>query len=136
MKHIMVLFLFLITSAVFAIDESQMLARSQFEDIVIQRGGVNVNNFSIKEDSSWLARDLPVLRVSCSARNRNGTSKHFSIMLVGFDGSGNILWSIAIEPMLGTISENSTQDVSDSAFCSAGTLSRTQKIWYRIIGDF
>jgi hypothetical protein len=136
MKQIMVLFLFLIASAVFAIDESQTLARSQFEDIAIQRGGVNVNNFSIKEDTSWMSRDLQVIRVSFSARNRNDTAKHFSIMLVGFDSTGNILWSIALEPVLGTISENRTEEVSGSFYCSAGTLRQTQKIWYRIIGDF
>lgn len=136
MRQSILVFLFLIATAVFAIDESQTVNRPQFEDIMIQQGGVNVNNFSIKEDSSLMSKDLRVIRVSCSARNRNVSSKHFAIMLVGFDVSGNILWSMSLEPVFGIISENTTKEVSDTVYCIAGTLSRTQKIWYRIIGDF
>jgi hypothetical protein len=131
-----VVLLFLLAASMFGIDESRTVTRAEFEEIAIQKGGVNVNNFSINEDTSWLARDLRVIRVSCSARNRNAASKNFAIMLAGFDGSGNVLWTMAIEPLMGMISENKTADVSGDVFCTAGTLRQTQKIWYRIIGDF
>ena len=136
MRQIVFLFMFFSVTMVFAVDQNQIVTRSQFEDLSIQGGGVNINNFSIREDTSFWDRNLRVIRVSFSARNRNAVSKQFAIMLVGFDESDNLLWSMNLEPMMGAISENQTEDISGSVYISQGTLNRTKKIWYRIIGNF
>jgi len=136
MRHVLFLVLIFSVTSAFAIDQSQTLTRTQFEDISIQSGGVNINNFSFREDKSFWDRNMSVLKVNFSARNRNDSSKNFAIMLVGFDNANNIIWSMHLEPTMGILSENSTEQISDSVFCTAGTLNRTHRIWYRVIGNF
>ena len=133
-KLFIVFFIFAVSSA-FAIDQSNTITRAQFEDLIIQSGGVNINNFSIREDTSFMDRNLRVIRVSFSARNRNEAARNFGISLVGLDASGNLIWSMNLEPLLGSISGNRTEQVSGSAFVPQGTLNRTQRIWYRIVGN-
>jgi len=136
MKYIILTLMLFFTTTVFAIDQSDTVTRTQFEDLTIQSGGVNINNFSMREDTSFWDRNMRVMRISFSARNRNAASKNFGISIVGLDASGNPIWAMNLEPMMGSISGNRTEEISGSAFVPQGTLNRTQRIWYRVIGNF
>ena len=129
--------LFLLTlSTAFAIDKTQTLTKSQFEEFSVQSNGVTLNNFGIAQKKAWLSDEMTNIEVSFSARNKTNSPRHFVVMLVGTDVSGKILWSLALEPLMSTLAESTTTTVEKSIYCVPGTLDITNKIWVRVVGDF
>ena len=131
---IVVLILCLSFSTVHAFDEAKLVTVDQFEDLEFKATGVKLNNFSIDEKTAFLVSHMKNIAVSFSARNKLEDARHFSVMLVGMSDK-QILWSMDLEPLLATISPKKTESVSGSTYVSAGTLSATQKIWIRVVGD-
>lgn len=122
-------------AAAFSMDKTYMLTVQQFEDFAIESNGVKLNNFSIAEKSAFLTNAMSNIEVSFSARNKGDTARHFAVMLVGLDEK-QILWSLALEPLMSTLAEKTTDNVEGSIYVSPGTMRKTTKIWVRAIGDF
>lgn len=131
---LIILFLFF-KSMVYAIDKTYVLSVSQFEDLVIEGNGVRLNNFSIAEKKAWLTDDMTNIEISFSARNRTNANRSFAVMVVGMDEK-NILWGVALEPMMSLIAENSITQIEKSVYIAPGTLRKTTKLWIRVIGNF
>lgn len=126
----------LLSSSAFAFEYSFKGSLSELEDLVINKNGVRLNNFSIGESKSYSSTSLSKLDLSFSARNKNTDSRHFVFMATGLDSKGRHLWSVSAEPLFSTISENKTETVSADPFIVTGTLKKTAKVWVKVVGDF
>jgi hypothetical protein len=109
---------------------------SELEDLVINKNGVRLNNFSLGEGKSYSSKSLSNLDVSFSVRNKNGESRHFVLMATGLDSRGKHLWSFNAEPMFSTISGNKTETVNADPYVLTGTLKKTAQVWVKVVGDF
>jgi hypothetical protein len=118
----------------FAFDKTFNVSVEELEDLVINQNGVKLNNFMLAEKQAFLADGLVNINVSFSARNKNNYATHFSAMLVGLS-ENDILWCLSVEPMMSTLSEKATETVEGSVYITPGLLSKTKKIWVRIVGD-
>lgn len=118
----------------FAFDKTFNVSVDEIEDLVINQNGVKLNNFMLAEKQAFLADGLVNINVSFSARNKNNYATHFSAMLVGLSEK-DILWCLSVEPMMSTLSEKATETVEGSVYITPGLLSKTKKIWIRIVGD-
>ncbi len=87
------------------------------------------------EEDSWLSENLNNLKFSCSARNRDKQSKHFSIMIVGFNSENEILWAMNAEPSMSTLTPNRVENVSTEVYVLDGALRETSRIWIKIAED-
>jgi hypothetical protein len=118
----------------FAFDKTFNVSVDEIDDLVINQNGVKLNNFMLAEKQAFLADELVNINVSFSARNKNNYATHFSAMLVGLSEK-DILWCLSVEPMMSTLSEKATETVEGSVYITPGLLSKTKKIWIRIVGD-
>ena len=125
---------FLFCTNVYAFDKTFTVSINDFEDLVIKENGVKLNNFLLSEKPAFLAAGLVNINIDFSARNKNNYAAHFSAMFVG-SSKDEILWSLSIEPMMSTLSEQSTETLSDNVYITPGLLSKTKTIWVRIVGD-
>lgn len=125
---------FIFCTNAYAFDKIYKLSIDELEDLVIKQNGVQLNNFMLAEKQAFLADGLVNINVSFSARNKNNYATHFSAMLVG-SSEKEILWSLSVEPMMSTLSEKATETVEGSIYITPGLLSKTKKIWIRIVGD-
>lgn len=127
--------LFLWTPFVKAYDKVHELTISQLETFQISQNKVTLNNFNLSEDDAFMAKGTCKVVVTFSVVNRNDVSKHFTAMFVGFEND-SIAWSVDAEPSFASVSENKTEECRGSAYVPPGTLSKTTKIWLRVVGDF
>ena len=133
-KNLVAILSLLLTVNLSAFDKVYEDTLDDFEDLIVKENGVKINNFSFAEKDAFLTSGLLKIEVSFSLQNKNDSSKHFTAMIVGRNGT-NILWAISAEPMMSTVKANQTETVKGSAYVSPGTLKRTKSIWLRIVGD-
>ena len=129
------LLLFLFIPQAFAFDQTYVVTKDEFEDLIIKSGSVTINNFSIDEKSAWSGKGLTNIAISFSAKNKAESSKHFSVMLAGV-GEKAILWAVGVEPSFSIISGKKTEALSESLYITPGTIQKTKKIWVKVVGDF
>ena len=125
----------LFASIAFAIDLTQILTVSQYEQLVVENGGVTLNNFMIAEKEAWLTDYMTNIEISFSARNMTEVKHHFVVMLAGLD-STSIVWTAAIEPKLSTLGKKTTEPLKKSTYVAPGSLLKTKLIWIRVLGTF
>jgi hypothetical protein len=65
---------------------------------------VRINNFTLGEDKSWVAKEAMVLNFSASGTNRSEKPAYVTVEAVGFDSSGALLFAVTAQPMMNTIS--------------------------------
>ena len=133
-KYLVAVLSLLLTVNLSAFDKVYEDTLDDFEDLIVKENGVKINNFSFAEKKAYLASGLVNIEVSFSVQNKNDASKHFTVMIVGKNGT-NILWAISAEPMMTTVMANQTETVKGSAYVSPGILKKTKSIWLRIVGD-
>ncbi len=119
----------------YTMNQGYILSMDEFEDLVIRGDNLKLNNFILAEEDSWLSENLNNLKFSCSARNRDKQSKHFSIMIVGFNSENEILWAMNAEPSMSTLTPNRVENVSTEVYVLDGALRETSRIWIKIAED-
>jgi hypothetical protein len=134
MKIFLLVVGFMFISNTYAFDKIYKTTLEDIEDLEIKVNGVKLNNFSFSEKKAIMAKGLVNIGLSFSVRNKNSSSKHFSVMFVGKSGE-DTLWAISAEPSFSSVSENSTDTVKEDAYISSGTLAKTDSIWLRVVGD-
>jgi hypothetical protein len=117
----------------FAFDKIFKVTESELEDFAINQNNLKLNNFTITEKQAFLVDGLVNIEISCSATNKNNYAVHFSVMVVGYSDN-EILWGLSIEPMMSTLSGNSTETVTGNAYITPGLTNNTKNIWIRIVG--
>lgn len=118
-----------------AFDKVYDLTLEQFEDLQVSERGVTLNNFTLGEKTSFMAKGTAKVQVSFSARNRNDDSRVLTVMIVGMSDN-SILWAVDAGPMMAMVSANKVKECNGSAYVSPGTVKKTTRVWVRIVGDF
>ena len=122
-------------SNILAFDKTYELTKTEFDDLTVLANGITLNNFSIAEESAFLAQGTHKVSISFSVRNKTTDSKAFTTMIVGMSNS-TIIWALDASPMMYMVSGNTTEECTGSAYVTQGTVAKTTKIWIRIVGDF
>jgi len=136
MKKIILSIIILLNVNLFAYQHNTgFISIDDFEDLSIKTNGVRINNFSLAETKSWMAKGLVNIVVTFSAKNKNGVNKHFSAMFIGLDKDNNVIWALNAEPIMATISKNKTESINSDSYVQPGTLSKTVKVMTIINGD-
>jgi hypothetical protein len=89
-----------------------------------------VNNFCLSEEPDEACKAHAVLKLCACYRSRATEQQAFSVMAVGLDESGDMLWACNLagtaEPgKVGVVPEN-------TLVAPTGTLKRTATIWLRV----
>lgn len=132
---VMITGMLLAASAASAFDKTFNLTREQFENLQISEAGVVLNNFSLAENDSFMAKGTSKVQVSFSVRNRNQDVRALTVMIVGMSDN-DLLWALDAAPMMAMVAGNKTEECNGSAYVPPGTVNQTTAFWIRVVGDF
>lgn len=118
----------------YAFEKVFVVSPAEIENISFKEGGLTVNNVSISEKSSFMAKDLVNLSFSLSARNSTDKPIKLSIMAAGFS-SNEPVWALSAEPMMSMLSANKTDSIENDVYSIPGTWKKTDKIFIKITGS-
>jgi len=138
-------FLILLTTTGVAVAQTrtpQKLTLGQFscvnsnslDDLELTEGRVRINNLTLSEDKSFMAKSALVLNFTASGANRSDTSARVSIEAVGFDEKQSLSFAVTAQPLFG-ISPGKTETIKGDIYIAPGTLKRTSKICLRVNGE-
>ena len=140
MRLLVMVLAFFMCSQALAVNSTEEfgITPEELEDLVVKGddGLLKLNNFSITEKPAFMAQGLNNIKASFSARNKGEKSYHFSVMMTGLNKEGAIIWSLAMEPMMGTLTKANTEQVSSDAYAPPGLAAATKTVWIRITGNF
>jgi hypothetical protein len=124
-----------VTSFANAADYVHELTRQEFEELQVSERGITLNNFTLGEETSFMAKGVAKVRVSFSVRNRNNDTRKLTVMIVGMSDN-DILWAVDAGPMMAMVSANKVEECNGTAYVPPGTVKQTKRIWMRIVGEF
>lgn len=101
----------------------------------LDQGKFRLNNVTLSEDKSWLAKNVIVLNVSASGSNRSEKNAYISVEVVGFDTTNSLVFAVDAEPMMSIIGPNKTEEIKGDIYASPGTLKKAKKICLRVNGE-
>ncbi len=101
----------------------------------LDQGKFRLNNLTLGEDKSWMAKSAIVLNLSASGSNRSDKNVYLSMEAVGFDNSGSLTFAVNAAPMMSMIAENKTEEVKGDIYAAPGILKKTTKICVRVSGE-
>ena len=85
---------------------------------------------------TFSAQGMTAISFDFLIRNKNKLSRHFSVMMGGYNKDDVLLWTLNAEPIISTKEAvDSDQTVSSHSYVPPGTLKETTKVWIRIVGD-
>ena len=108
----------------------------QISQIVIEQELV-LNNFVIRERSSFMSNSLRVLEVSFSVTNRSRQPISLNTQVVGFSEGGNIKFAVTVDPLFDIVSEQRTETVTGDTYVnpSNNVLGETASLCFNIVTD-
>jgi len=102
----------------------------------LTNGRVRINNFTISEDKSWVAKNVVVLNFSASGSNRTEKSVNLSVEAVGYDPANAITFVVTAHPLFSTISAGKTEVIKGDIYAAPATLTHTSRFCIRVTGEF
>jgi hypothetical protein len=102
----------------------------------LTKGRVRVNNFTISEEKSWVAKNSLVLNLSASGSNRTEKNIYLTMEAVGYDKTDSVIFAVTAHPSFSTITAGKTEEIRGDIYVAPGTLTRTSRICLRVSGEF
>jgi hypothetical protein len=112
------------------------------DELAIKEGSLVLNNFSIAEETNTIFfgpknKNLAVLTVSCSVKNKSNDARAISLMIVGANDKNQVVWTCHVKPDFGRVQANKTEQLKTlGLLVPRGTKDQTARVTIMACGDF
>ncbi len=96
---------------------------------------IRLNNFNIKEDSGFTAKNLMVARLSASGGNRTENNLYFDIEFAAYNGD-EILFVLTAAPSFDMIGAGKTDEINGDVYVKPGTLEKATRFCLKLNADW
>jgi hypothetical protein len=111
-------------------DKAAQVKLANLDDFALKSGGLVVNNFCLTEEPDEACKGQAVVKLCACYRSRTPEQQGFSVMAVGLDETGDMLWACNLA---GTAEPGKVGVIPEITLVApTGTLKRTVTIWLRV----